>query len=57
MSFCTAINCMDGRVQLPVINFLMRRFSVEYVDSVTDAGPVKILAEHTDRVTIDLIYQ
>ncbi|MHC5086790.1 MAG: carbonic anhydrase, partial [Planctomycetota bacterium] len=26
MSFCTAINCMDGRVQLPVIPFLQNRF-------------------------------
>ncbi|MHC5172739.1 MAG: carbonic anhydrase, partial [Planctomycetota bacterium] len=24
MSFCTAINCMDGRVQLPTITFLKK---------------------------------
>lgn len=39
MSFCTAINCMDGRVQLPAIIFLMERFNVKYVDSITEAGP------------------
>ena len=48
MSFYTAINCMDGRVQLPVINYLKDRFKAEYIDSVTEAGPVLYLAEKTD---------
>ena len=45
MRFCTVINCMDGRVQLPVIKFLQKRFNVEYVDSITEAGPNLILSE------------
>jgi hypothetical protein len=45
MSFCTAINCMDGRVQLPVIRFLQDRLGVLYVDVVTEAGPVRVLAD------------
>jgi hypothetical protein len=48
MAFCTTINCMDGRTQLPVIEYLMKRCNVEYVDSVTEAGPVRWLAEHQD---------
>jgi hypothetical protein len=44
MSFCTVINCMDGRVQLPVFTHLQKRFDVSYVDTVTDAGPVRLLA-------------
>ncbi len=44
MAFCTAINCMDGRVQLPVIEYLKERFGVEYVDSITEPGPNLILA-------------
>lgn len=48
MSFCTAINCMDGRVQLPIINYLTARFKTRHVDSVTEAGPVLCLAEKTD---------
>jgi len=36
---------MDGRVQLPVINYLRERFDVPHVDSVTEAGPVRVLAE------------
>jgi len=43
MSFCTAINCMDGRVQLPVISHLKQRFLVDYVDMITEAGPVCLL--------------
>ena len=42
--FCTAINCIDGRVQIPVIKYLQKRFGVEYVDSVTEAAPNLILA-------------
>ena len=48
MTFCTAINCMDGRVQLPVINYLRKRCGVKNVDSVTDPGPVAILADETN---------
>ncbi len=48
MLFCTAINCMDGRVQLPVIEYLKRRFDATYVDMITEAGPVRHLAEEPD---------
>jgi hypothetical protein len=36
---------MDGRVQLPVIQYLRQRFDVRYVDSITEAGPTLILAK------------
>ena len=52
MSFCTVINCMDGRVQLPVINYLSKRFGVEYVDNITEPGPDAILAKQTDTAAI-----
>ncbi len=48
MSFCTVINCMDGRVQVPVIEYLQEYFDVKYVDSITEPGPNLILAEHKD---------
>lgn len=44
MSFCTVISCIDGRVQLPVITYLQKRFGVDYVDNVTEAGPVGVLS-------------
>ncbi len=45
MSFYTAVNCMDGRVQLPVIEYLMARHGVRHVDMITEPGPVRILAD------------
>jgi len=39
---------MDGRVQLPVIQFLQHRFEAEHVDSVTEPGPIKAMAEDQD---------
>ena len=52
MRFCTAINCMDGRTQIPVIRYLQERFGVEYVDMVTEPGPNRILAAGQDAVII-----
>ena len=48
MSFCTTINCMDGRVQLPVIPFLQDYFKAEFVDSITEPGPVRVFNQTTD---------
>jgi len=52
MSFCTAINCMDGRVQESVTHFLRARFAAQYVDMVTEPGPSRILAERVERHVI-----
>lgn len=43
--FGTAINCMDGRVQLPVINWMKNQYSLDYVDMVTEPGPDKMLTQ------------
>ncbi len=55
MSFCTAINCMDGRVQLGVIKYLQKRFGAKYVDSITEPGPNLILAKRTDENSVKSI--
>ncbi len=55
MTFCTAINCMDGRVQLPVIRYLQQRFGVDYVDTITEPGPNRILAERTNSALVQSI--
>lgn len=55
MSFSTVVNCIDGRVQLPVIRYLQERFGVLYVDVVSEAGPVSVLgrvAESEERASI-----
>ena len=55
MSFCTAVNCMDGRVQRPVVDYLTEHLGVDHVDMITEPGPNRILAERTDQVTVDSI--
>ncbi|MDC7223726.1 MAG: hypothetical protein PQJ60_08305 [Spirochaetales bacterium] len=52
MEFCTVINCMDGRTQLPVIHFALNRFQAKYADSLTEAGPNRILAEEAPQELI-----
>lgn len=53
--FCTAINCMDGRTQLSVINYLQKRLEAIHVDMITEPGPNKILAEGIDAVAVGAI--
>ena len=57
MTFCTAVNCMDGRVQRPVIDYLSELFCVEHVDVVTEAGPVAVLASDPESDRSKSIYQ
>ncbi len=54
-TFATAINCMDGRTQLPVIDYLKRRLGVDHVDMITEAGPVRALSENRDGDVLDSI--
>ena len=55
MIFVTAINCMDGRVQIPVIEWLKKEYKADYVDMITEPGPNKILAENKDQFLINSI--
>ena len=32
------LNCMDGRAQLPVIEWVKKNCDVEFVDMITEAG-------------------
>ncbi|MGH4117755.1 carbonic anhydrase [Clostridium sp.] len=43
--YATALNCIDGRTQIPVINWLKENFDVDYVDLVTEPGMDKVLAQ------------
>lgn len=43
--FVTAVNCMDGRTQVPVFEWLRKKHGADYVDMVTEPGPVRLLAE------------
>ena len=49
--FATAINCIDGRVQVPVSNWLKRSYSVSYVDTITEPGVDRLFSEtNMDRI-------
>ena len=45
--FGTAINCMDGRTQDPVSKWMKAKYGLDYVDTITEPGPDKIIAEGT----------
>ena len=53
--FAAAINCMDGRIQIPVIEYMRSNYMIDCLDIITEAGPIRILSEGTDRTTIENI--
>ena len=46
---------MDGRVQRPVNAYLRARFNVEYIDTVTAAGPVRMLSDEWESEPAELM--
>ena len=57
MDFCTSIHCMDGRIQEPIQEYLKSSYNVKYVDTITEPGPCKIIAENKDINAINSILQ
>ncbi len=54
-TFRTVINCMDGRVQLPVIEWMRQKHIIDYVDSITEPGPVRTLGEGKEAAAVESI--
>lgn len=44
----TCLNCMDGRVQLPVLQWIKDNYQVDYVDVITEAGIDGVLSNQED---------
>lgn len=42
----TCLNCMDGRVQLPVLQWIKEHYPIDFVDVITEAGMDGVLSEH-----------
>ena len=42
-SFATSLSCMDGRVQLPMIDLIKKKYSVDFVDTITAPGIDKVI--------------
>ena len=57
MTFCTAVSCIDGRVHLPVIDYLKKRFDVDYVDLVTEPGAVAIVAGTDTDEAVEAVFR
>ncbi|MCB0804821.1 MAG: hypothetical protein KDC05_03430 [Bacteroidales bacterium] len=56
-AFAAAVNCMDGRVQEPVIKYLKENFEIDYVDMITEPGPDRILSEEQESIRVNSIKQ
>ena len=50
--FGTSVSCMDGRIQIPISNWIKENYSVDYVDTITEPGVDKKVAENTDLESI-----
>ena len=46
--FATAITCIDGRVQVPVIEWICNQMGVDFVDMITVPGADWVLAFESD---------
>jgi len=44
----TCLNCMDGRVQLPVLHWIKENYKVDFVDVITEAGMDNVLSNQED---------
>ena len=51
-TFAAAINCIDGRTHVPVIEYLKSAFSVDFVDMITEPGVCKVLSENKDAAVL-----
>ncbi len=52
---CTAVVCMDGRIQDAAADFIRDHFDVDFVDTVTDAGPVGSLSGGNEAISASLL--
>ena len=50
--FATSVTCMDGRIQIPLANWIKENYSVDYVDTITEPGVDKKVADDADLESI-----
>jgi carbonic anhydrase len=53
--FATAITCIDGRVQQPIVDWMKLHLNVHYVDLITEPGPDKALCEGSVHVIDEMV--
>lgn len=55
--FCVTIQCIDGRIQRPVFDYIQEKYDYKYVDTITEPGVNKIIAENKEACLIDAIIE
>src|SRR5258708_20458791 len=53
--FATAITCIDGRVQQPIVDWMKLHTNVHYVDLITEPGPDKALSDGPVHVIDEIV--
>ena len=46
--FATSVSCMDGRIQFPLANWIKEKYSIDYVDVISEPGVDKKIVENLD---------
>jgi carbonic anhydrase len=46
---------MDGRIQKPLLNWLTSQYDYKWVDSITEPGACKVLAEQSEPAKLESI--
>ena len=55
--FGTAINCIDGRTQQPVIDYIRQKYAVDIVDMITFPGADGIFSNELRTIELSLAKQ
>ena len=48
--FGTSVSCMDGRIQLPLAKWIKENYSVDYIDTITEPGVDKTIANAAESI-------
>lgn len=53
--FATAVTCIDGRVQQPIVDWVKLNTNVHYVDLITEPGPDLMLSDGPTLVIEEIV--
>ncbi len=53
--FATAVTCIDGRVQQPIVDWVKLNMNVHYVDLITEPGPDLMLSDGPSLIVEEII--
>ena len=44
--FATSITCMDGRIQVPIIEWIKENYDIDFIDTITEPGVDKKILDN-----------